>query len=74
MADLQEVLDHIKAHPDEHRHSYAELLVCCSQTENGKVVLYNTLLEAHKGLLGANGGVLCDVVEGACSCGAWHGI
>jgi hypothetical protein len=63
-------LAHIKSHPAEHRHDFLELVRCC--TLHG--VIDGRLLEAHQQYagLGRNGGVACDVVDGPCSCGAWH--
>lgn len=66
----QDVLQHIKDHPEEHRHAYPVLVACC--TIGGAIDL--SLMEAHGRYvpLGTNGGTRCDVLSGPCACGAWH--
>ena len=61
-------LEDIKAHPENHRHDFGSLTRCCMV--NGVMDL--SIMEAHEGLLGSNGGVGCDVTSGPCACGAWH--
>ncbi len=60
----------IKARPELHRHTFAELQTCC--TLGG--VVHVGLLDAHAKYAptGNNGGKRCDVIQGACACGAWH--
>lgn len=62
--------EEILRHPERHRHTFEELVACC--TEDG--VLNIALMQAHEKYvqLGTNGGVRCDVVAGPCSCGGWH--
>lgn len=71
MATRQEKLIDIKAHPENHRHDFTSLIHCCTD-DTGAVDA--GLLQAHAGLLGRNGGIACDVLEGPCSCGAWHKV
>lgn len=68
--DRQEVLEDIRTHPEQHRHTFAELQLCC--LVGGALDL--SLVDAHSEYidLGTNGGVRCDVISGPCSCGAWH--
>ena len=63
-----EKLADIRQNPDKHRHDFDDLRACCMV--NGALSL--DLIDAHSGLLGSNGGVLCDTLEGPCACGAWH--
>ena len=65
----KEKRDHIVMHPEYHRHAYNDLVACCM--EDG--VLNTELLQCHEGAFGSNGGVKCDVMEGPCACGGWHG-
>lgn len=65
--DRNERLKHIQEHPEEHKHSFEDLTACC-MVGNAFDPL---LMEAHPEL-GRNGGQKCDVVDGPCSCGAWH--
>jgi len=69
----QEIIDRINdihEHPENHKHSYNDLLKCSLV----KGILDLALLQAHQDFvdLGSNGGVKCDTVEGPCACGAWH--
>ena len=64
----EEKLKDIKEHPENHRHSFAGMIECCT-LESGELDL--SLIDAHPPV-GKNGGVNCDVIEGPCSCGAWH--
>lgn len=65
----QELLDHIYLNPDKHRHkNLDELTNCCLL--NGAID--SLVWQAHEGIQGRNGGKGCDVLEGPCSCGAWH--
>jgi hypothetical protein len=63
-------IKHIKEYPEKHRHDFSGLTACC--TING--TFYGVLQEAHEDYapLGRNGGQVCDVTSGPCSCGAWH--
>lgn len=63
-----EKLKDIKTNPNKHKHNFDSLFVCAFV--DGAIDL--SIIEAHKGLLGHNGGVPCDVRNGPCSCGAWH--
>lgn len=67
----ESVLQHIKDHPEQHRHDYPALVACCMVVD-GTIDLL--LMEAHGRYvsLGLNGGVRCDVNSGPCACGAWH--
>lgn len=67
---VESVLEDIKNHPERHRHDFDGLYKCCAV--NG--IVRPCLLKAHAQYvdLGTNGGIRCDVVKGACSCGAWH--
>jgi hypothetical protein len=74
-----DVLEEIKNYPERHLHlEFQTLQACCvvEVTENGNVVqaIDPRLLEAHTDYapLGYNGGRACDVLDGPCSCGAWH--
>ena len=60
----------IKEHPENHLHDYNELLSCC--IFNGALDL--SIMDLHSQYidLGTNGGTKCDVIDGPCSCGAWH--
>ena len=60
----------IKKHPENHKHDYEKLQMCCCH--EGSIDL--ELMDVHSQLvdIGTNGGVKCDVIEGPCSCGAWH--
>lgn len=63
------ILKEIKEHPEKHKHyDMSELRVC--STIEGAIDM--SIMLAHEGLLGHNGGVGCDVRNGPCSCGAWH--
>ncbi len=64
----EDKISNIKMHPEMHRHSYNDLVNCC--LEDG--VLSSTLLQAHEQAMGRGGVLRCDVIEGPCSCGAWH--
>ena len=68
---IDEKIEDIKAHPEKHRHDYQGLIQCCFV--NGCI---NTMLmssHSKHAPVGKNGGILCDVTEGPCSCGSWHG-
>ena len=69
MAYADRVKD-IKDHPEKHRHDFAGLTRCCFH--DGALDL--ALQQAHSDHApqGRNGGQLCDVSRGPCSCGAWH--
>ncbi len=60
----------VQEHPENHRHDFNGL-ISCSLT-NG--CIDQVLIEAHAKYvnLGVNGGIKCNVVKGACACGAWH--
>lgn len=66
---IDEKLKEIGEHPEWHKHNYHQLVLCC--LVDG--ILNATLMQAHAGTAGTNGGVKCDVIEGPCVCGAWHG-
>ena len=63
-----EKLKEIKEHPERHRHTFDGLTSCCMI--GGALDI--SIMDAHEGLLGSNGGKKCDVVSGPCACGAWH--
>ena len=66
---LEEKLQDIKDHPENHRHSWAELQACCMTGD----AFNGGLMVAHEGLVKNEGVPLrCDVNEGPCSCGGWH--
>lgn len=65
--EFETKLEEIKSNPDRHKHSWEDLQACCMF--NGS--FDPTLMDAHPEL-GRNGGQKCDVVDGPCSCGAWH--
>lgn len=59
----------IKNNPARHKHeTMDELIQCCKI--NGNV--HTSLMQAHEGIHGRNGGLPCDVSTGPCSCGAFH--
>ena len=60
---LKDILDH----PEKHKHTWEELVDCCLVGTNIDFKLMNAHLA-----VGYNGGAKCDVIEGPCSCGAWH--
>lgn len=66
----EERIQHIKDHPDEHKHTAGELTACCMV--DGALDL--SMMDVHGNYvdLGSNGGTNCDVVDGPCACGAWH--
>ena len=64
-----EKLQDIRNNPSRHKHLDMNGLMACS-TINGAVD--TSVMQAHEGLHGSNGGVKCDVASGPCSCGAWH--
>jgi hypothetical protein len=68
--DIDEKIQDIKQKPEQHRHTFEGLQMCCFH--NG--ALDARLMEAHEmfASLGTNGGRRCDVTTGPCSCGAWH--
>jgi hypothetical protein len=71
MAKTQaQVLKDIEDHPEKHKHTFQELIDCC--TINGKV--WHTLMTAHAEYcnIGEKNGRKCDVISGCCSCGAIH--
>lgn len=64
---LNEKIQEIKKNPSQHKHSFEELVKCC--TDNlGAVNM--ALMEAHEGLVGPSR--RCDVSSGPCACGGWH--
>lgn len=65
---IKEKLADIKKNPGSHQHSWESLQACC--IVNGAFV--GSIMVAHEGIYGNNGGMLCDVRQGPCSCGAWH--
>lgn len=66
----EELYKQIKDHPELHRHkTFNDLQRCCFI--DGAIDAY--ALELHEQISNRrNGGRLCDVEEGPCSCGAWH--
>lgn len=64
------ILKEIREHPELHRHSFNELVRCCSVDDATDLFL----MEAHLKYvnIGTNGGQRCDVRSGPCACGAWH--
>ncbi len=64
-----EILQEIKDHPDRHKHRDMNGLMSCAMI-GGAIDL--SVMAAHEGLHGHNGGVACDVATGPCSCGAFH--
>lgn len=70
MTDRETKLEDIRKNPRRHRHTYDGLVACC--TIGGAISMQ--LVGAHQKHvdLGTNGGIRCDVTEGACACGAWH--
>lgn len=69
---LRERLEHIRLHPELHRHTFRELISCAWDQEF--LGLNVVVFDAHERYapVGGNGGKLCDVTAGPCSCGAWH--
>ncbi len=65
----QQIFEDIKKTPSNHKHHDANGLIACA-TINGAVDI--SIMQAHEGLYGYNGGAACDVSTGPCSCGAWH--
>ena len=65
----QQIFEDIKKNPSNHKHYDMNGLIACA-TINGAID--TSLMQAHEGLYGSNGGVKCDVGNGPCSCGAWH--
>lgn len=64
-------LNDIRAHPEKHRHTFDELMACCTVMD----CVDGRLMDAHGGLAGtvsACRGKRCDVLDGPCACGAWH--
>lgn len=64
----EEKLQDIKDNHDKHQHTFAELQACCMV--GGAMDL--RVMEAHQGLVPQRNPGGCDVMEGPCSCGAWH--
>ena len=64
----KEVLRDIREHPENHRHTFDGLTTCCMI--NGAIDI--SIMDAHEGILGQNGGRKCDVTSGPCACGATH--
>ena len=60
----------IRVHPERHMHTFPELERCCFN--DGSLDLKHMDLHSAFVDLGTNGGIRCDVIEGPCSCGAWH--
>lgn len=65
----KETLNDIREHPEKHKHRDLNELNACAFIDDA---LDLSVIEAHGGLHGYNGGVACDVSSGPCSCGAWH--
>ncbi len=67
---VDEKIEDIKSHPENHKHSFEALRVCCMVGN----VLDTSVLDAHSEYvdLGTNGGTRCDTMSGPCACGAWH--
>ena len=67
---VEERIEHIEKHPEDHQHTFSELSGCC--LVDGAVD--SRLIDAHGwfDFAGENGGVSCDVTEGPCACGAHH--
>lgn len=65
----ERILD-IKAHPEQHQHSFDGLVRCCMNDG----AINTAIMQAHEDYApqGVNGGRRCDVSRGPCSCGAWH--
>ena len=57
--------------PEKHRHTYDELNNCCISPD-GAIDLYIMDLHSKYCNIGTNGNSKCDVIEGPCSCRAWH--
>jgi hypothetical protein len=71
MKNKREILERIadiKRHPDQHRHTFEELIKCCSV--NGSID--TGLLGIHQQFASCGKTSRCDVTEGPCACGAWH--
>lgn len=68
--NYEERLEDIRMHPEKHRHTFDELMACSTVGNT----LVSRLMVTHQihARLGTNGGIRCDVVKGACACGAWH--
>ena len=68
--DRQLILKDIKTNPQNHKHSFKELMICCLIGD----AIDAQLMEAHSANdpFGRNGGIACDVMSGPCACGAWH--
>ena len=64
-----EKLKDIKENPQNHRHYDLNGLHSCAMIDGA---LDLSVIAAHEGLLGYNGGEPCDVRSGPCSCGAFH--
>ncbi len=66
----------IREYPELHVHKdLNDLHRCCMvATGDGGRALDISLLQAHSdaSAVGYNGGTACDVLDGPCSCGAWH--
>ncbi len=75
-SEYERRLRDIKENPENHVHTdLNDLHRCCMvATGDGKQALDMSLLQAHSdyGAVGYNGGTACDVLDGPCSCGAWH--
>ena len=63
-------LEDIRKNPKQHHHTYNELVIC--STVDGRLDLGIATAHQRYASLGTNGGIRCDVTEGACACGAWH--
>lgn len=68
-----EKLTEIREHPERHRHQdLSELQACCITVHEGTACIDLELMDAHKGTVPQRNPGGCDVIEGPCSCGAWH--
>ena len=66
----EEKVKDIKEHPENHKHDFGGLQMCCWY--EGSIDLQLMDMHSEHVDLGRNGGVKCDVTEGPCACGAWH--
>lgn len=65
---IEEKEKDIKEHPENHRHTFEGLQSCCIVED--AVVLH--LMDLHQGSVPQQNPGGCDVIDGPCSCGAWH--
>lgn len=70
--NLDERLQDIRTNPEQHRHDWDGLSICCMV--NG--AFHTQLLDAHQGAVERLErpwqGRKCDVESGPCACGGWH--